>query len=109
MNRMIRSILFGGAAAIALTASTASAHDVERGRPHPAPFSAPARVHIAPGARDLDRDRVEIRREYRELAAARAHFSRGWHGDRHDRHRFERWYAVRRVELGRRWAHHGRG
>ncbi len=106
MNRLIRSILFGGTAAIALTAGTANAHDVGPARPHVA-VDAPAWVHVAPGPRD--RDRAEMRREYRELSAARERFYRGWRGDRHDRERFERWYAARRVALAPCWAHHGRG
>jgi hypothetical protein len=108
MNRLIRSILFGGTAAIALAAGTAHARDVEHARPPKAPIAAPARPHVAPGPRD--RDHQAMQRDYRDLAAARDRVYRGWHGDRHDRYRFERWYAARRFDLARRWAHlHGRG
>jgi hypothetical protein len=50
-------------------------------------------------------DRVEVRREYGELAVARERFYRGWHGDRRDRDRFESWCVARRAELDGRWAH----
>ncbi len=98
MNRLIRSILFGSTAAIALAAGSAHAHDVEHGRPPVAPVSAQAPLRVARW--DRDHDRLQIRREYRELATARERFYRGWNSNRHDRARFERWCAARRAELG---------
>jgi hypothetical protein len=103
MNRLIRSFLLGGTAAIALVTGSAQAHDVERARPPVAPVTAPAPRRIE--HRDHDRDRLQMEREYRELAAARERFYRSWHGDRHARDRFERSYAARRAELDRHWAH----
>lgn len=100
MKRLIRSIVFGGAAALALTAGTASAHE-----PYPAPPPAPLASDATPlRFTGWGHDRYEMRREYGELEAARARF----YGERHSRHereRFERWCAGRRAELDRRWAH----
>ena len=101
MKRMFRGILLGGATAIALAAGPARAHERENARPPAAPVSVQAPVHRA----RWDHDRQEMRREYGELAAARERFYQERHGDRHDRARFERWCAVRRAELDRRWAH----
>jgi hypothetical protein len=101
MNRMFRSIVFGGATAIALAAGPARAHEMEDARRPAPPVSVRAPVHLA----RWDRDRPEMRREYAEFTAAREQFYRGWHGDRRDRYRFERWCAARRAELDRRWAH----
>lgn len=100
MKRLIRSMMLGGSAALALAAGTAQAHDLDHaGQP---PTSATARVRLA---HDRDGDRLAMRREYGELSAARERFYRGWHGDRIDRARFERWCSMRRAELDRRWSH----
>lgn len=99
MKRLIRSMMLGGSAALALAAGTARAHDVDPGR-RMAPTSAPVRL-----AHDRDGDRAELHQEYGELASARERFYRGWRGDRRERARFERWCAVRRAELDRRWGH----
>ena len=103
MKRMIRSIVLGGTAAIALFAGQARAHDTERARPVVAPVSARAPIRLARW--DRHHDRLEMRREYFELAAARERFYRGWRGDHHQRNRFEGWCATRRAELDRHWAH----
>jgi hypothetical protein len=108
MNPLLRSIMLGGTAAIALAAGTARAHDVEHARPRPAPVVASAPPRGAPGDHDRDRPQMEREyREYRELAGARERFYRGWRGDRHARDQFERWCALRRAELDRRWANRG--
>ena len=101
MKRLIRSMMLGGSAALALAAGTAQAHDLDHARQAPASArTAPVRL-----AHDRDGDRPAMRREYGELAAARERFYRGWHGDRIDRARFERWCSMRRAELDRRWSH----
>ena len=100
MKRMIRSIVFGGATAIALTAGTAYAHDVDHAPLPPPPVSERANVRLA----RWDHDRSEMRREYAALEAARARFYRERH-NRHERERFERWCSGHRAELDRRWMH----
>lgn len=102
MKRIIRSIVFGGATAIALTAGTASAHDLDATRPPAPPVSERAHLRFA----RWDRDRLEMRREYAELGAARERFYRERH-NRYERERFERWCAGHRAELDRRWMHEG--
>ncbi|MFL5264367.1 MAG: hypothetical protein ACJ79L_18365 [Anaeromyxobacteraceae bacterium] len=102
MNRTIRSIVLGGTAALALAAGPASAHDLDHHGCEPAPLTARAApTRLAGWERGGDRDLR--RREYDELAAARERFYRGWHGNRRDRDRFERWCATRRAELDGRW------
>ena len=103
MKRMIRNIILGGTTAIALVAGPARAYDMEHAQQPVAPLSARAPLRVARW--DRDGDHLEMRREYGEIAAARERFYRGWHGDRHDRERFERWCAARSAELDRRWAH----
>jgi hypothetical protein len=103
MKRMIRGIVLGGITAIALLAGAARANDMGHARPPVAPVSTRAPLRLARW--DRDGDHLQMRREYGELSAARERFYRGWHGDRSDRDRFERWRAARSAELDRHWAH----
>jgi hypothetical protein len=102
MKRIIRTIVFGGATAIMLTAGAASAHDLDASRSAAPPVGERAHLRFA----RWDRDRFEIRREYAELEGARERFYRERH-NRYERERFEHWCAGRRAELDRRWMHEG--
>ncbi len=98
MKNIIRALVIGGVAALALT-STAARADGGEWREH----------GEASRGRDRGwREQRERGREWHELGEARERFYATWQGDPWRRVRFERWYDHRRDEMARREDHQRR-
>jgi hypothetical protein len=105
MKRLIRALAAAALATAAVAAAPALAHDRE---PCPPAHHRPAGAYYpaprpAPPPPPVRWERRELRREYAELEHARKRFYATWNGNPGKARKFERWHAVRKAELDRRW------
>ena len=105
MKRLIRALAAATLATVAAAAAPALAH----GPAHHPPPPPPPRAYYpppppAPPARSPVRwERAELRRDYAQLERTRQRFYATWNGNPGKARKFERWYAVRKAELDRKW------
>jgi hypothetical protein len=109
MKRLIRALAAASLATAAFAAAPALAHDRDhRGDPcppahhHPGTYR-PAPIPVPPARHPVAYERRELRRDYAELERARDRFYATWRGNPGKARKFERWYAVRKAELDRKW------
>lgn len=108
MKRLIRALAAASLATAAFAAAPAVA-DGRREHRHDEPCHTASPVVVyrpappAPPPPPVRWERRELRREYAELERARDRFYATWRGNPGKARKFERWYAVRRTELDRRW------